>query len=94
MTGPKRLGREISDAELDRMLAGGRKAVTLAQFVAALDETYHQNTVVGWCQRGWLPKVQRMANLWVVYPEALREPRWRFPKAGRPWPQNDEREEQ
>ena len=33
MRGPKRLGRPITDAELDRMLAGGRKAITLAQFV-------------------------------------------------------------
>ena len=99
MRGPKRLGREITDAELDRMLAGGHTAITVREFVEALDgRRYQQNTVVRWCERGWLEPAHKMANIWVIYPEALREPlrepRWRFPRRGRPWPQNDEQKEQ
>ena len=91
---PRRLGREITDAELDRMLADGHTAITVTQFEAAIREMgYQHNTIMKWCERGWMPRAHKMANIWVIYPEALREPRWRFPKKGRPWPQNDETEE-
>lgn len=90
MVKPRRLGRPITDAEIDRMLAGDRKAITVAQFAGALDGRYRPGTVVRWCERGWIPRAHKLANIWVIYPEALREPRWRFPRRGRPWPQNDE----
>ena len=94
MPRPRRLGRPITDAEIDRMLAGGRKVITVKQFVEALDgRRYQQNTVVRWCEKHWMPDAHKLANIWVLYPEKLREPRWRFPKKGRPWPQNDEPKE-
>ena len=93
MARPRRLGREITDAEIDRMLADGHTAISVAKFLEAIREMgYRHNTIMKWCERGWMPYSHKVSNVWVIYPEALRKPRWRFPKKGRPWPQNDETE--